>query len=416
MNYFEKFGYGSPRLTSLPDKNLFLSVVIPSYNEQSTLTAIQSLFDCDPPQKGAEVIVVVNATISSLPDIHARNKKTIDEINNWKEKNNRSGFNLSVIEESAMPDKQGGVGLARKIGMDEAAYRFNQINSDGIIICFDADCTCDKNYLTEIEKQFNEHKANAASIYFEHPLKGNEFDKDIYNAIIDYELFLRYYINGLCYANYPFAFHTIGSSMAVRSSVYQKQGGMNKRKAGEDFYFLHKVIPLGNFIEINNTRVIPSPRPSDRVPFGTGKAVNKWLEKKEEEFKSYSLKIFKELKLFFEMIPDVYEKGGNVYDSLPQPVRSFMSADDFKIKIDEIRNNSKTYDSFRKRFFVWWDGFMVLKFVHFTRDNFFPDVSLSESVSEMINKKSYTSQELLMELRAIQRKSPLAADFHHSKK
>src|SRR5213594_3575687 len=94
-------------------------------------------------------------------------------------------------------------------------------------------------------------------------------DPKVAEAIAAYELHLRYYVRALRYAGFPYAHHTIGSCMAVRADVYKKQGGMNKRQAGEDFYFLQKIIPLGHFTDLTETKVIPSSRPSDRVPFGT---------------------------------------------------------------------------------------------------------------------------------------------------
>jgi hypothetical protein len=45
---------------------------------------------------------------------------------------------------------------------------------------------------------------------------------------------------------------------------------MSRRQAGEDFYFIQKVAMQGRYGECRTTRVHPSPRPSDRVPFGTG--------------------------------------------------------------------------------------------------------------------------------------------------
>src|SRR4029434_9989987 len=100
---------------------------------------------------------------------------------------------------------------------------------------------------------------------------------EIYKAIAAYELHLRYYLQALRTAGFPHGYHTIGSSMAVRARTYMEQGGMNRRQAGEDFYFLHKLIPLGGFTELNSTTVYPLPRPSNRVPFGTGRAVSEWL-------------------------------------------------------------------------------------------------------------------------------------------
>ena len=69
--------------------------------------------------------------------------------------------------------------------MDEAVRRFNLVqNSKGIIISFDADSICDNNYLVEIENNYNKYPlANGCSIYFEHPLSGDDFPDNIYKAI-----------------------------------------------------------------------------------------------------------------------------------------------------------------------------------------------------------------------------------------
>ena len=77
----------------------------------------------------------------------------------------------------------------------------------------------------------------------------------------------------MTFAGLPYSYHTIGSAFAVTAKAYARQGGMNRRKAGEDFYFINKLIKGENFGEITNTTVFPSPRTSNRVPFGTGKAI-----------------------------------------------------------------------------------------------------------------------------------------------
>ena len=90
-----------------------------------------------------------------------------------------------------------------------------------------------------------------------------------------YEDYLHYYKKALDYAGFPDSIYTIGSAFAVRADAYVKQGGMNRRQAGEDFYFLNKLTKLGKITEINDAYVYPSARVSDRVPFGTGAAMNK---------------------------------------------------------------------------------------------------------------------------------------------
>ena len=127
--------------------------------------------------------------------------------------------------------------------------------------------------LEEIEKGFRMNPdKDAASIYFEHDLNDTVgIEKE---HIIAYELHLRYLIHAQRFCGHPFAYHTVGSSMAVRRQAYMQQGGMNTRQAGEDFYFLQKFIETGKLFEIKSTVVYPQARISLRVPFGTGKAMH----------------------------------------------------------------------------------------------------------------------------------------------
>ena len=94
----------------------------------------------------------------------------------------------------SLPKKHAGVGLARKIGMDEACWRFQKIrNPRGIIAAFDADSRCEVNYFKAIVEHFQKKShIQAASIYYEHPTQGVDFEEDVYAAIVLYELHLRY--------------------------------------------------------------------------------------------------------------------------------------------------------------------------------------------------------------------------------
>ena len=306
--YFHRFGFEASQIKNNLKPAIKIILVIPVHDEPDIVSTLDSLGSCKPPDSPVEVIlVVVNNSESAEHEIIKQNTISIQEINKWADKNSKRHLSCRILCEMKLPNKHAGVGLARKIGMDEALRRFSSIGYNGLIVCLDADCTVQSSYLRELESNFAFDNFIAGSISYEHTWK-NE-DKEMVSGIVQYELGLRYYVNALRYATYPFAYHTIGSSMAVSARTYALAGGMNKRKAGEDFYFLHKLIPLGNFKELNSCTVYPSSRISRRVPFGTGRAMLKWKEQaefnKDEVLKTYRFEIFKDLKELIQCLPSL---------------------------------------------------------------------------------------------------------------
>jgi glycosyltransferase involved in cell wall biosynthesis len=387
-SYLEKHRFSIRQINNsiVPDTSII--VVIPCYNEPDLLKTLQSLFDSEKTLSPVEVIVVINSGENDEEVIIHQNKKTFIDACEWIKNHPHEKLFFHLIRIENLPKKHAGVGLVRKIGMDEAAVRFDDISKDdGVIACLDADCTVDKKYLVEIEKHFQLHpKATGCSIYFEHPVDGNEFSKAIFQGIINYELFLRYYNRALHFCNFPYAFHTIGSSMAVRNKIYQKQGGMNRRKAGEDFYFLHKIFSLGNFTELNTVKVIPSPRESDRVPFGTGNAMQKLLAADSLNYFTYNIQTFIDLKDFFKKVPALSTSSPHysITSSLSESIQKYLSQNNFEEKLNELKQNSASEKMFVKRFFNWFDGFMVLKFVHFARDNFYEQQEIYDAATSLL--------------------------------
>lgn len=371
--YFERFGFCERQIGVPAHPDLGIIVVIPCHDEPDLITSLNSLWACHRPSCTVEVIVVINSSINAKPDVIAQNDATRASASAWAKRHVDERFQTHILWFPYLPHKQSGVGLARKIGMDEALHRFHDMGSpNGVLCCFDADCTCDPNYLRSVESFFRHHPdAPGCSIYFEHPLDG-PLDQQIYEAVMRYELHLRYYVQGLRFSEFPYAHHTVGSSMAVRAGVYRKQGGMNKRKAGEDFYFLHKVFPLGGFKKLTSTRVLPSPRPSHRVPFGTGKSVGDYL--KGEALLTYPVLAFHDLKRLFQCVPEIHRNHNpSVFlqrSNLPESISSFLKVNHFEDAAKEILENTATEMAFTKRFFQWFNGFQVMRFIHHARDNF----------------------------------------------
>ncbi len=387
--YLKRYAWPGPALTNIPQRNTGLIVVIPCYSEDKIVQSLASLRDCHPPDCHVEVIIVVNYDIQEDSAIKSFNHQTADEIERWALVHQTDLISFHVIRAFDLPEKHAGVGLARKIGMDEAVRRFEFIkNHDGIIVCFDADCMCSRNYLQEIERFYrNNKKANCALMAFEHNLSSIE---DIRNraAIVNYELHLRYYVQALKCALFPYAYHTIGSCITLKSTIYQKQGGMNLRKAGEDFYFLQKLFPLGGVLNLTHATVYPSARPSHRVPFGTGRSMLQMLETNQEEsFFTYHPEIFMELRRFCEAVPLLWGRNNTKFlDSLGSAIRDYLNSISFFEKAEKIHRNSTSEKQFVSSFFAWFNGFLVLKFVHFARDHHHGKIEIMEACSWILTK------------------------------
>jgi hypothetical protein len=258
--------------------------------------------------------------------------------------------------------------------MDEALVRFCQAgNPRGVIACLDADCLCDSNYLQSIEAHFRAcPDTPGCSIYFEHPLVG--LSAAHAQAIVRYELFLRYYRHGLRFSGYPHAAYTIGSCMAVRAHIYAQQGGMNRRSAGEDFHFLRKVMALGGFSELCSTRVLPSPRVSQRTPFGTGRAVAARMRRQSfaatsrDVHSAYSPRVFRDLGQLVDLVPTLFRttEPDVALAALPPPLASFLEQHAFVRRVQEMRANCAAPESFAKRFYRWFDPLRAFQYVRWS--------------------------------------------------
>ncbi|MEL6945805.1 MAG: glycosyltransferase family 2 protein, partial [Bacteroidota bacterium] len=354
-------------IASPPASDLQLIVTIPCYKEPNLLHVLDTLKKCKLPlHKSVEVIVLINNAVSATEEIKQQNRMTFLAAQDWSNQYNTKDLQFHILYIDNLPDKHAGVGLARKIAMDEAIRRFHSLNRpNGIIACLDADSSVASNYFEALCNYFEKHiNCPAVDIYYEHPLEGNDFNEKTYDAILDYELHLRYYVHALQKAGLTNATQTVGSAMAVRTIAYAKQGGMNRRKAGEDFYFLHKFTAFEDFGHLVSTTVFPSPRTSDRVPFGTGKAIHSILE--GHVLTTYHPAIFSDLKVMLSGIENSYlQVEVNTWmDQLPLSIQQFFIQEDFALKWQELKQNTSNIRSFQKRFFQWFDAFKAMKYVH----------------------------------------------------
>lgn len=304
------------------------------------------------------------------------------------------GFIDAFSSGKEIPAKFAGAGAARKIGMDLALTLFDYSQpGKKIIACTDADCIIESNYITSIQKYFKKQNCSAAVINFEHRLSK---DDEINRAIINYEIFLRYYILGLKFAGSKFAYHSVGSTMVCDSNIYIKAGGMNRKKAGEDFYFLQKLAKLTEIHSINKTTVFPSSRPSWRVPFGTGQRVNRYLSHERNEYQLFDPKSFIILKdwlsLWNSAKGETPVKLLSKAEKISIELRKFLELNDFASNWEKIKENSKTGDQLNRQKHTWFDGFKTMKLIHFIRDNAYPEIPMFDAVDKLFKLTKIKSE------------------------
>jgi len=411
--YLEERALFPELINEVPDKQTGIIVVIPAFDEPGIGKLLDSLALCSEPDCGVEVIVVVNAPPDAGDESLENNKLTIKNIESWKKENSHCFFRLFAFTVDPVI-KGWGVGLARKTGMDEAVRRFNTIsNPAGVILNLDADCLVDTGYFKSVCTELLKRKGTkACSIYFEHPTSGHDFAGSFYRYITLYELHLRYYYQGLAYSGFPYVFHTVGSALAVKALAYIKAGGMNRRKAGEDFYFVQKLVNAGGYFYLTSTTVYPSPRASKRVPFGTGPSMAKLTSEKNLTLLTYNFRAFKELKIFFNRIEDIYRTDANdlhsIYNRLPEGIKIFTDKVEWADKMVEIKDNTSGFPSFEKRFFGWFNMFRIVKYLNYVHQNYFEKKAVDISAFELLEEsgtdiKSKNPSDLLLFYRAMEK-------------
>lgn len=384
--YQQRFALATDNDFAAPANDLALSIIIPCYDEPEVMNTLECLYRCDRPACAVEVLLIINASEADDEAVHRQNQKTYAEVSEWAALHNASDFNLHVLIKSDVPTKHRGVGYARKLGFDLAVSRFAMADQEnGICLSLDADCLVEANYLTAVFNHFTSHTNDPiAVINFAHRV--DELDDDIHKqAMAAYECHLRYYVLGIRYAGLPYDYHTLGSCFAVTAQAYMAQGGMNKRQGGEDFYFIHKFTALNLCSRVDTTRVFPSARLSQRIPFGTGPTLSRWLEKEAGSFTSYHPQAFTDLRhlaCWVEAL-DGESDSFNI-DALPDLMQTFLIEQGIDQRLAEIQENTASIVALRVRFWRWFDAFLALKYIHFAHRDAYQRLPVIEALQKIV--------------------------------
>ena len=261
---------------------------------------------------------------------------------------------VEVVDRVSEPvPRRAGVGLARKIGADIALHRIvEQRVENPVIFVTDADAALPPGYFEAAEGQA------AGWVY---PFVHVSGDEDLARRSLMYELSLRYYVNRLEYAGSPYAFHTVGSCLAVDATSYAMVRGFPRRNAAEDFYLLNKLAKVGWIRRLKEPVIEIEARASTRVPFGTGPALAR-VPDEATHMRGYAGATFDALRMFYAAVAD---------ESTPDhPVPRLLDAIGYHPRRD------------RRAIDTWFDAFRTLKFVHAARDEF-PDTPLLQTLRSL---------------------------------
>ncbi|NOY80426.1 MAG: hypothetical protein GXP31_05400 [Kiritimatiellaeota bacterium] len=303
----------------------------------------------------------------------ADNRQTLEWLGNHRE---AFGFTLAWVD-AVSPGRElspaFGVGLARKIGCDSvlhwlycgAADREVAPPERFVILNLDADAPVNRDYLVAAVKELSASGLPGGVTRFRHrtaPTPAHQY------AIDCYELYLRYYVAGLVWARSPYAFHTVGSTIVCSAAGYAAAGGFSrKRRAGEDFYLVQQLVKVGGVCRVHGAEVFPSPRVSERVPFGTGPAVREILVHSDRPYLVYAPEVFPVVKSLLEAIRGAVSPAPDAEDlltKLPPAAAAFLAERGFVRQWDRFARQFSVAQARLRAFHGWFDGLATLQLIH----------------------------------------------------
>ncbi len=374
-------------------KNKWGSVlVIPCYAEidllQSCLESIESA--AAKQTRRPLIIIVINRKSSDTEEVIEQTQKCLDlfddlpstKISNQLTLVKSKSFDSLVIDYArayTFDDRQG-VGLARKIGCDCAValiYR-NKIDCSWILTS-----DVDVKFPDDFFEPIGSCNAAAINLNFRHiPIDTSNYS---WQALQLYEVSLRYYVLGLHYARSPYCYHSIGSTLCINSSAYVSVRGFPKRLAGEDFHILCKLSKVGAIKRSLGKEVLIKDRPSTRVPFGTGVAVDKMITTPRllAQHTFYHHHCFEALRQWLDKVPLLFDSSTNLKTIFSKQDNKLLTQEviftldkqlGLRSGLSAIKCKSKTQESFRKHFNIWFDALKTLRFIHILRDQLFQNL------------------------------------------
>lgn len=346
------------------------AVVLPLCGEHLALPAVLESIAGTQNSIQHLMIAVINQRENATPAIQLSNKLSFNFLkkrypritslsNEWTlYKNGHS--TLMALDRTRRPLKpKEGVGLARKLGCDMALRLFKAgCFTSSFLFTTDADALLPSDY-------FSAPQTNLELFPFRHAASLSSL---AYQATELYEISLRYYVLGLRYAGSPYAYQTLGSTLAFSFETYERVRGFPNRIAAEDFHFLNKAVKVSTPRMRRGHPILLSSRESNRVPFGTGVATTQILQSVHptERYRLYPPLVFQYLKDFLEETENYLTSPFPDFSLCPKNP-AFLVDWLHGIGCIEQIHAIKKHPSLPARlrhFHTWFDALKSLRFIH----------------------------------------------------
>jgi len=401
-------------------------LVIPTYDE---LEALPRLLTQLPSGSLGRILIilVVNAPEHASPESQERTREVLVQLRRQLGPGKTVGVSrtMELIEHplgqvlaidrcspSRLLPKGEGVGLARKIGCDVAL----SLHSRGKILSSwihttDADVLLPADYFFRVGHQARGRSPAAALLY----PSWHQCDTEptLADAMRRYEIFLRYYVLGLAHAGSPYAFQTLGSTLAIDSLAYAQVRGFPRRAAGEDFYILGKLAKVGQVLRLPGEPIRIAGRFSHRVPFGTGAALSQIAPAQSagEQYRIYSPEVFRYLRACSNALAQFAQAAGG---ETPRRALEDAARSDSSVSFELLLNTARDLGileamrraalissdaiTLSRHLHTWFDAFRTLKMIHYLTQQALPRRELIQAIrsADFIDQTSSATSSLEM--------------------
>jgi hypothetical protein len=382
------------------------AIVVPAYGEEQSLFTTLGSVTAGP---GGDVLVVLvlNARADSPREVHTANAAARARL----AKELPAPLALAgetpllsypvehgrlVLVDRAQPGRylpEGqGVGLARKIGFDLAlALKAGGRLASEWIHSTDADTFLPNDYFEQTAAL--DPEGTGAAIYaFEH-----RFDPDPAQAEAArlYEISLRYNVLGLAWAESPYAYHSMGSCLAIPARAYAEVRGFPRRNALEDFHALNKLAKVGAILRLAGQPLLLEGRISERVPISTGKAIAGLVSKRGAltGFRLYHPAVYAHLAAWLRVLAATARSGGNVTEAITElpSENPFFLTDVLRETLDRMGAFRAIQDAIARssdeatllrHLHTWFDALKTVQLLHALRDGGLPSIGYLQALSE----------------------------------